>query len=141
MSKRASLYLFPRVLGVAVVGVLCLCGCRREGSEGLETPSSANMLDDLEFRGKLEKQVSERTDLAGLRHRLVTKMEAMVEEMKAKMPKADDAAIKAELEKSAEWVSLYKKVVDVNTAIEDNQKKSTKIVGQKMKEQKKEISK
>ncbi len=141
MSKRASLYLFPRALSVAVVGVLCLCGCWREGSEGLETPSSTNMLDDLEFRGKLEKQVSERTDLAGLRHRLVTKMEAMVEEMKAKMPKADDAAIKAELEKSAEWVSLYKKVVDVNTAIEDNQKKSTKIVGQKMKEQKKEISK
>jgi hypothetical protein len=37
-------------------------------------------------------------------------------------------------------VSLYKKVVDVNTAIEDNQKKSTKMVGEKMKEQK-EISK
>jgi outer membrane murein-binding lipoprotein Lpp len=140
MSKRASLYLFPRVLRVAVVGVLCLCGCGREGSEGLETKASANMLGDLKFREKLEKQVSERNDLAGLRHRLVTKMEAMVEEMKAKMPKADDAAIKAELEKSAEWVSLYKKVVDVNTAIEDNQRKSTKMVGEKMKEQK-EISK
>ena len=93
MSKRASLYLFPRVLRVAVVGVLCLCGCGREGSEGLETKASANMLGDLKFREKLEKQVSERNDLAGLRHRLVTKMEAMVEEMKAKMPKIGRAHV------------------------------------------------
>ncbi len=140
MSKSASLYLVPCALRVAVVGVLCLCGCGREGSEGLETRQNPDMMQDVAFRNAMKKQVAERKDLARMRDRLVKKMESMVEAMKAKMPDADDAAVKAELEKSAEWMSLYKKVVDINTAIMDNQKKSTKIVGQKMKEQK-EISK
>ena len=140
MKKSASLYLVPCALRVAVVGLLCLCGCGREGSEGLETGAEEAKAQKESFKKAMSGQVAERKNLAKMRHELVTKMESMVDAMKAKMPSADDAAIKAELEKSAEWVSLYKKVVDINTAIGDNQRKSAKIVGRNMKANK-EISK
>lgn len=140
MSKRVSLYLFPCVLGVAVVVLACFCGCDRGDTAGGSVPRKVGMMEDEGFRAEMKEQVKKRKELAGVRARLVEKMELMVDEMKAKMPGADDAAVKAALEKVAEWNSLYKKVVDINTAIEDNQRKSTRIVGRKMKEQK-EISK
>ncbi len=119
---------------------MCFCGCDRGDAGGETVPKKVRMMEDQAFRAEMKGQVSMRKELAGVRAKLEEKMEGMVDEMKAKMPGADDAAVLAALEKSEEWKSLYKKIVDVNTAIEENQRKSAKIVGRKLKEQK-EISK
>ena len=73
---------------------------------------------------KLETLRGERTELAGMRQKIVAQMKAMVDAKRAAMKGADDAAVKAALEKDAEWVSLYKRCEDLNTALGERHQKA-----------------
>ena len=97
-------------------------------------------MNDPAFQKALAGQRAERMDYLKTRTKLVSAMKAKVDAMRAKMPGADDAAVKAELEKDSEWVSLEERVTDLNTVLEENRSRTTRIVGDRIAPQK-EISK
>jgi len=115
--------------------VVCfLSGCRRdEKAVGAESVDAARQ--NAVLLEKLESIREDRNDLAKSRNIVVKKMTAMIEaKLKArgieKPTESDLAAIKAELEKEPEWQSLYRRCVDVNTAINENLRKSQGTVRQ-----------
>ena len=135
MSKN----LVPFALCAIGLLSLVLQGCKpqegkdsRAAGRAVEADPPEVYMNDPVFRKALAEQSGERKELARLRNRLRTEMVAKIEAMKAKMPEADDAAIKAELEKDPEWNDLYRKITDANEAIEDNRKHTTKIVGERI---------
>ena len=136
MMKRASSYLVPFTLGATGLVLLCLVGCdgRKDSAPANASPAAVeSRMADPVYRQNLEDQLAERNQLSAIRGRLVEKMEAMIEAQRKSLPMADDAALKAALEKDPEWRSLYAKVVDVNVALEDNRKKSLQVVRDRIK--------
>ena len=93
-------------------------GCRKEEEP---SPSSPEVyMNDPVFRKQLADGRKEREGFALKRTELVKAMEQMIEAKKAAMPGADDAALKAALEKDPEWIDLSKRVVDLTTAIQES---------------------
>lgn len=134
--KRASSYLVPFTLSATGLVLLCLVGCdgQKDSAPANASPAAAeSRMADPVYRQHLEDQLAERNQLSAIRGRLVEKMEAMIEAQRKALPTADDAALKAALEKDPEWRSLYAKVVDVNAALEDNRKKSLQVVRDRIK--------
>ena len=78
--------------------------------------------------------------LLAKRETLVASMERMVDAMREKMPGADDAAVKAELEKDPEWNSLYRRVESLGKAVDDNRMKHIRALADQRKAQQ-ELSK
>lgn len=136
MVKRASSYLVPFTLGATGLVLLCLVGCegRRDSAPAGASPqtAAAHRMEDPVYRRQLDDQIAERNRLSAIRGCLVERMEAMIEAQRQALPAADDAAVKAALEKDPEWRSLYARVVDVNAALEDNHKKSLQVVRNRM---------
>ena len=132
MIKRASSYLVPVTVGATGLVLLCLAGCGERGvpaaAESAPQAAAAHRMEDPVYRRQLEDQIAERNRLSAIRGRLVEKMESMIEAQRRALPAADEAALKAALERDPEWRSLYARVVDVNAALEDNQKKSLQVV-------------
>lgn len=136
MIRRTSQYLVPFALGAWTVGVVLLAGCDGEKAPSQEPavkvdPPSVYMKDPA-FRGALKKQDAARAELTGVLDKLLGELEQRVDAMRAKKPGADDAAVKKELEKDPEWVSLVKRIEDANAALEDNRKATTKLVGDRI---------
>ena len=98
-------------------GMLVLSGCGEGSPESAEVVSPASSEPSPATLEKLEKLRHERTALVSTREKIVAQMKAMVDAKRAAMKGADDAAVKAALEKDAEWVSLYKRCQDLNAAI------------------------
>lgn len=137
MMNRASSYLVPFAgLGAAGLVLLCLVGCdggKEVASAGASSnPAAAHRMQDPVYRQQLDDQLAERNRLSAIRGRLVEKMESMVEARRKALPAADDATLKAALEKDPEWCSLRARVVDVNAALEDNRQKSLQVVRSRM---------
>ena len=55
-------------------------------------------------------------------------MQAKIAAAKERLATEDEAVLKAELEKDPEWNSLYKRVEDLNTALEDERKRAEAVV-------------
>ena len=146
MKKSASKHLVPCVLGAAVIGVSLVAGCQREGSGSASAaapkadPPDVYMKDPV-FQKALADKRQERNGILSVRRRLVEEAEKKVEAMKAKMPGADETAIKAELEKDPEWVSLIARVESANDAYNENRLATTKIVGERISSKKSSNSK
>ena len=117
MRVRTSRFLVPFALAAMGIGVLVLSGCGEGSPESAEVVSPASSESSPATLAKLEKLRHERTELAATRQKIVAQMKAMVDAKRAAMKGADDAAVKAALEKDAEWVSLYKRCEDLNAAI------------------------
>jgi len=112
---------------------LCLSGCKKEEPKPeLPSNSPAVYMKDEGFKKDLAHQRKARLELTKSRAALVEKMKSMVDAQRAKAPGADDAAIKAVLEKDPEWLSLEKRVVDLNAALEENHGRTLKIVGDRI---------
>jgi len=125
----------PFVLCAMGALTLCLSGCKKkEEAKPQQQPANSPevYMKDEAFRKDLAGQRTQRLDLTKSRSALVEKMKAMVDAERAKSPGADDAAIKASLEKDAEWVSLEKRVTDLNAALGENHKRTLKIVGDRV---------
>lgn len=135
MTNKTKMVAIAVALAVlAALVAVCMRGCRSEAPQKPALPESspAVYMKDPAFRQTLSNQVERRNGLAKARGELAAQMEKMVDAMKAKMPNADDATVKAALEKDPEWNSLYKRIVDANTALEENRKETTAIVGQRI---------
>ena len=78
-------------------------------------------MNDTAFREDLRERRQARESLQGARAKIVAKMEAMVEAKRRELGEADDATVRAALERDPEWKSLYQRCLDANRAIEENQ--------------------
>ena len=77
-------------------------------------------MNDPVFRKKLTDSRKERESYVVSRTKLVREMEKMIEAKKAELPGADDAALKAALEKDPAWTDLTKRLNDLTAAIREN---------------------
>ena len=112
-------------------------GCTRDEEaprEAVQQPAEPQKVDefarmeDPAYRKALDEKIAERKDLSSTRYRLVSQMEAKIADAKARLGTEDEEVLRVELEKDPEWVSLYKRVTDLNTAIEDNRRNASALV-------------
>ena len=130
--NRTRLRLVPFALAAMGALAVALPGCRKEEEEKPSPSSPAVYMNDPVFRKQLTDGRKEREGYIVSRTKLVREMEKMIEAKKAEMPNADDAAIKAALEKDPSWNDLSKRVADLATAIEENQRKAQGIVRERL---------
>ena len=98
-------------------------------------------MNDPVFRKKLTDSRKERESYTVARTKLVREMEKMIEAKKAELPNADDAALKAALEKDPKWIDLNRRVNDLTAAIGENRRKAQGIVRERLAPKKRGISK
>ena len=116
-----------------------LPGCRKEEEP---SPSSPEVyMKDPVFRQQLAEGRKEREGFLVKRTELVKKLEQMIEAKKAAMPGADDAAVKAALEKDPEWNDLVQRVKDLSTAMKEGGRRMDEIIRGRIAPKKKDISK
>ena len=127
------------LVAVAVAAIVCLVvvfyGCSRKNGpapEGENKPAAegevVSRLEDPQYRAALDERLDAQKELTKLRYRLVTEMQAKIAAAKERLATEDEAVLKAELEKDPEWNSLYKRVEDLNTALEDERKRAEAVV-------------
>ena len=90
-------------------------------------------MEDPAYREALDKRRDARKELLGVRQRLVSQMEAKIAAAKERLGTEDEAVLKVELEKDPEWNSLYERVEDLNTALEDERKRTSALVRDRIK--------
>ena len=126
LNDRIVLRVMPIALVAVGLGVFFTAGCDRASEPSpSSSPSSpmAEAMEDAAFMNKMEEGRQARMDLAKTRSKIVAQMKAMVDAKRAAMKGADDAAVKAALEKDPEWTSLYTRCEDLNAAIADQRRK------------------
>lgn len=128
MMKNTSRYLVPIVLGAvgpAVVVFICLRGCSRGPSPAEEAAAKAAALEarKAEFRGKMDETQKRRLEIKQVRDMIAGQMKEKVDAVRAKMPGASDDAVLSELEKTEEWLSLRRRIIDLETAMADNRRR------------------
>ncbi len=126
--KNTSRYLVPIVLGAVGVWVVCLLCFRGCGKGGEPDNAAAQAARKAELDAKMRESYERRMEIARTRHELAEQMKAMVDAMRAKMPGADDDAVLAALEKEAEWASLRRRIVDLETANADNRRRTGEVL-------------
>lgn len=118
-----------------VFGIVCVCGCEKEAPQDVaETtvePASSYMNDPAYAAAKADIMAA-RANVVAVREKLISEMTQRAEAMRAKMPGADEATVKAALEKDPEWNSLAKRMEDANAAYEDNLSKAHKLIGDRI---------
>ena len=140
--KNMRAKLIPLVLCTTGVALAFLAGCRKgeeEASASVPPTAPESYMNDPEFTARLKEQRSARLELMKSRTALVEEMKKVVEATKARLPGRSDAEVKAALEADVEWISLRKRVADLNAAMEENRLRTTKIVGDRIRP--KDISK
>ena len=131
--KNTSRYLVPIVLGavgLAAVVLMCLRGCDKRPSPEAEAAAKAAALEarKAEFRGKMDETQQRRMEIKRVRDGIVAQMKEKVDAMREKMPGATDDAVLSELEKTEEWLSLRRRVIDLETAMADNRRRTAEVV-------------
>ncbi len=132
--------LVPFALHAMALAALVLSGCCREEEKPATPPPPAQTkadppavyMKDPAFRQALDKQLAARNEIQSAHEKLMRELEVQVEAQRAAMPGADDAAVKAALEKDPAWNALVKKIEDTIAAIDDNRKATTKIVSERL---------
>lgn len=141
MLKKKSctrLWLVPFAFVAMGAFTLVISGCRKE--EEPASPSPEVYMNDPVFRRELADGRKERESFLAKRTELVRKLERMVEAKKAALPGADDAAVKAALEKDPEWNDLVQRVKDLSTAMKEGGRRMDEVIRRRI-APKKEISK
>ena len=113
---------------------LVLAGCRKEEAKPAVDPASpAAYMKDAAFRQDLKEARLARNRLEATRGKIVAQMTAKIEAAKACLGAgADEAALKRELEKDAEWKSLCARCEDLNVAIGEARQKGFKTVRERL---------
>ena len=135
MKTCASTIFVPSALRAAAVCAFIFAGCGREG-EGREPVAEASaqsvFVSDPVLKAAFEEKRAERKEILSARSKLIARAERMVDEARGKMPGADDASVKAELEKDPEWNSLVQRIETANRAREENRSALTRKVGERI---------
>jgi len=100
--------------------------------QSAEPINQFSRMEDPEYRKAMSERIDTRKELYSMRYRLVSQMEAKIAAAKALLGTDDEAVLKVELEKDPEWNSLYQRVVDINTALEDNHRRSVELVRERI---------
>lgn len=129
----------PFALAAMGAVALALPGCRKEEEPASSSPEA--YMNDPVFRRALADARKERTALQVKRAELVKAMEGLVEAKKAALPGADDAAVKAALEKDPAWIDLTKRVADLTTAINESGQRMDETIRRRVLPQKEKASK
>ena len=111
---------------VAIGAALCtLTGCNRE-----DVPASSpeSYMSDPTFMKALSEMRRQEGQLVAAHSQLAEKMKTLAEEAKKKLKTEDLVKVKAELEKSGEWKSLYSRCQDAATAIKECRRKKEAFV-------------
>lgn len=118
------------VAAVTVGAVVCtLTGCSRED---VPEYSPESYMNDSAFMKTLEKMKREQGELAAAHHKLAERMKALIEEAKKKLKTEDLGKVKAELEKSDEWKSLYSRCQDAATAVKESRRRMESFVSKRI---------
>ena len=128
MTKNTSRYLVPIVLGAVGVGVVCLLCFRGCGKGGEPDNAAAQAARKAELDGKMRESYERRIEIAQVREVIAEQMRKMVDAMREKMPGASDDEVLAALEKEAEWASLRRRIVDLETANADNRRRTGEVL-------------
>lgn len=134
-----TMFTSKNLVAIAVAAIVCLVvvfyGCSRKNGpapEGENKPAAegdvVSRLEDPQYRAALDERLDAQKELTKLRYRLVTEMQNKIAAAKERLATEDEAVLKAELEKDPEWNSLYKRVEDLNTALEDERKRAEAVV-------------
>ena len=118
---------FAWALSICCVAAL-FGGCDRDKPSAPQVDPPSVYMKDPEFRSALAEKREERQAILHTREALVVELEKFVNDARAKTPNADDAALKEELMKNPEYVSLLTRFKDANEAFEDNRKATTAVV-------------
>ena len=132
------LWLVPFAFVAMGAFALAISGCRKE--EEPASPSPEVYMNDPAFRRERADGRKEREGFLAKRTELVRKLERMVEAKKAALTGADDAAVKAALEKDPEWNDLVQRVKDLSTAMKEGGRRMDEVIRRRI-APKKEISK
>ncbi len=136
MTKRMRKTLVPFAFCAMALVALAPAGCRRdEAKTAARTPQADPpevYMKDEAFRKALAQKRAERTEILGRREKLLQELEERVAQKRADMPGADDAAVKAALEKDPAWNSLVKRIEDATQAVEDKCHDAMKIVAKRL---------
>ena len=115
-NKRASVCLRPFLLGAIGVWAVVPSGCRK-GDVVSQPPSEARPANPL-------------TAARVSRDELAARLHAMLEAAQDRLPQADEAALKAELEKNPEWVRLKREFDETTKKIDGLRSAKSGAVGQ-----------
>ena len=139
--NRTRLKLVPFALVAMGALAIALPGCRKEEEPSVSAPPPEEYMNDPVFRKELTDTRKEREGYVVSRTKLVREMEGLIEAKKAELPNADDAALKAALEKDPKWIDLNRRVNDLTAAIGENRRKAQGIVRERLAPKKRGISK
>lgn len=128
MVKHITRGALPTLAGV----LFLLCGCTKEEEPRAVADAPSVYMKDPAYAAAKADVMASRGEVVSARETLIAEMSARVEAVRAKMPGADEEAIKAELEKDPEWRSLEKRMNDANAAYEDNLSKAHKLIGDRI---------
>ena len=104
-NKRASVCLRPFLLGAIGVWAVVLSGCRKDEGVVSQPPSVVRPANPL-------------TAARVSRDELAARLHAILEAAQDRLPQADEAALKAELEKNPEWVRLKREFDETTKKID-----------------------
>ena len=138
----------PFVLCATGLVMLLVSGCKKESEPPAAPPPSrpgvtsvAERMADPAYVKTLEAQGAERDELVAARGKVTAEIQRKLQAMRAKMPGADAAAVKAALEKDPEYQVLVSRVKDIGTNLDANREKTMAIVRERMKGTSQPISK
>lgn len=134
------------VVGVTIVSMVFVgllgAGCKRKSTVSAEPQGPAgqtlpgvvtNRMQDASYREELKQNMKEQRSRAKDRNEVVDRMTVLIAEARTKLPAgADDAAVKAELAKNAEWRDLEAKNQQLVGEIDKTLARARETVRQRM---------
>ena len=147
MTDRTRQMLVPCTFAACAAFAMLFAGCGRDESattDAVSAPGSAAVpaateetesiprLADPVYKEALSKQTSEKIDLLKTRDLIAGKMQKREAEVRAGLASSDEAAVAAALAKDAELMSLRSRLVDLTKALEDNRRRSTALVRERI---------
>ena len=130
--------LVPCTFAACAALAMLFAGCGRDESGADAVPAATEetesipRLADPVYKEALSKQTSEKIDLLKTRDLIAAKMQSREAEVRAGLASSDEAAVAAALAKDAELMSLRSRLVDLTKALEDNRRRSTALVRERI---------
>jgi len=131
-TVRTSKFLVLIALCAIGVSSFVFTGCGKKEAPQPPKHAPESYMNDPVFRGKLADARKAHLKLVRERTAIAERMKAKIEAMKRKLGTDDQAKLKTELEKDAEWNDLYKQCKEVNAKIAAQRKGTLGVVRERL---------